>query len=53
MIEQIAMFIGYSVLGLAGVALVIGLLIAAGTWYEWNVLMPRLKFDGKGNIVKI
>ena len=52
MLEQIAMLIGYGVMGLVGIGITLALLYVAITWYEWHVLMPRLKFDGKGNIIK-
>jgi len=52
MIEQIAIWIGYGVMGIAGVALFLGLLYVAITWWEYAVILPRCKFDGKGNIVR-
>ena len=53
MLEQIALIIGYGVMGLIGIAIILVLLYVAVTWWEWNVTIKKLKFDGKGNIVKI
>ena len=52
MIEQLATWIGYGVMGLAGLAFFFGLLYEVVTWWEWNVLAKKCKFDGKGNIVR-
>lgn len=48
--ELMALMIGYLVMALAAFAAAVGLLYVCITWWEWNIMAPRMKFDGRGNI---
>jgi len=51
--DTAAIIIGYAAMVCAAGAVAFGLLYVCMMWWEWNVTLKNMKFDGRGNIVPI